>query len=54
MPGLAYTGARLNFLNIEYDQSVPEHHPNLMLKLAYLKYLDGMDPFNISGLDGGK
>ena len=39
---------------IEYHKSVPERHPNLVLKFAYLKDLYDVDPFNISGVDGGK
>ena len=54
MSGLANKGAELNLENIEYDQSVAERHPNLVLKFAYLKDLEDLDPFNISGLDGGK
>ena len=29
-------------------------HPNLVLKSAYLKDLDEVDPFSINGVDGGK
>ena len=54
MSGLADTGAGLNLGNIECHQSVAERHPNLVLKFTYLKGVDGMDPFNISGIDGGK
>ena len=52
--GLAYTGAGLNLGNLEYHQSVSEFQPNLLLKLLYLKDMDDVDPFNISGVDGGK
>ena len=44
----------MNEGNIEYHQSVAEIHPNLVLKFAYLKDLEDVDPFNISGVDGGK
>ena len=54
MYGLADTGASLNLGNLEYHQSVAERHPNLVLKFTYLKDLDDVDPFNISGIDGGK
>ena len=54
MSGLDDTGAGLNLENLEYHQSVAERHPNLVLKFEYLKDLEGMDPFNISGVDGGK
>ena len=54
MSGLADTGAGLNLVNIEYHQSVTERHPNFVLKFAYLKDLDEVDPFSINGVDGGK
>ena len=54
MSGLDDTGAGLNLENIEEHQSVTEHHPDLVLKFSYLKDLEDMDIFNISGLDGGK
>ena len=54
MSSLAYTGFRLNLVNIEYHQSVAERHPNLVLKFAYLKDLEDVDPFNISEVDGGR
>ena len=44
----------MNLVNIEYQQSVAERHPNLVLKISYLKDLDDVDPFNIIGLYGGK
>ena len=40
--------------NIEYQKLSAERHPSLVLKFAYLKDLDDMDPLNISGVDGGK
>ena len=40
--------------NIEYHQSVAERHLKLVLKFAYLKDLDDVEPFNISGVDRGK
>ena len=54
MSGLADTGSGSNLGNIEYHQSVAEHHPNLVLKFAYLKDLEDVDPFNISGVDRRK
>ena len=52
--GLADTGSRLNSVNLEYHQSVAEHHPNLVLKFAYLKDMEDMYPFNTSGVNRGK
>ena len=52
--GLGDTGAGLNLGNIEYHQLLAKRHPNLVLKFAYLKDIGGVDPFNISGVDGGK
>ena len=40
----------MNLLSIEYHQSVAELHPNLVLNLAYLKDMDDVDPFHISGV----
>ena len=54
MSGLADTGSSLNLRNIEYHQSVAERHPNLVLKFSYLKDLEDVDPFNISGVYGRK
>ena len=54
MSGLADTGSGLNLGNIEYHQSVAGRHPNLVLKFVYLNNLEDVDPFNISGVDGGK
>ena len=51
---LSDTGARLNLGNLEYNQSVVECQPNLVSKHLYLKDLEDVDPFNISGVDGGK
>ena len=48
------TGAGLNLGNLEYQQSVAERHPILVLKYAYLKDMEDVDPLNISGLDRGK
>ena len=48
MSGLANIGAGLNLGNLEYHQSVSDFYPNLVLKFAYLKDLDELDPFNIS------
>ena len=44
----------MNLVNIEYHQSVANRHPNLVLKFAYLKDLEDVDPFNISGVDRGR
>ena len=49
---LADTVSRLNLGNVYYHRSVVECHPNLMLNFSYLKDLDEVDIFNISGLDG--
>ena len=46
MFGLADTGDGLNLENMDYHQSVAERHTNLVLKFAYLKDLDNVDPFN--------
>ena len=54
MSSLEEKGDRLNLGNIEYHQSVAEHHPNLVLKFEYLMYLEDVDLFNISGVDGVK
>ena len=54
MSGLDDTRYGLNLVNIEYHQSVAERHPNLVFKFAYLKDLDDVDSFNISGVDKGK
>ena len=54
MFGLTNTGAGLNLGNSYYQQSIAEHHPNLVLKFAYLKDLEDVDPCNISGVDKGK
>ena len=40
--------------NLDYHQSAAECHPNLVLKFDYLKDMYNVDPFNISGVDGGK
>ena len=54
MYGLDNTGAGYNLVNLEYHQSVAERHPNLVLKFVYLKDMEDVDPFNISGVYGGK
>ena len=54
MFGLADTGACLNMGNLDYQQSFEEHHPNLVLKFLYMKDMDGVDPFDISVVCGGK
>ena len=40
--------------NIYHQQTVTERHPNLVLKFVYLKDLDDVSSFNISGVEGGK
>ena len=54
MYGWTNKGVGLNLVNIQYQQSVIERHPNLVLKFSHFKDLDDMDPFNISGVDEGK
>ena len=54
MFGLYGTVAGLNVINLNYHQSVVERQPNLVLKISYMKDLEDVDPFNISGSDGGK
>ena len=54
MFGLAHKVSGFNLGNVNYHQLVADHHPNLVLELEYLKGLDDMGPFNISGLYGGK
>ena len=39
---------------MDYDQSAAKHHPNLVLKFAYLKDMSGVYPLNISVVGGGK
>ena len=46
--------AGLNWVNLKYQQSVEVPHPNLVLKFAYLQYIEDVDPFNIIRVDGGK
>ena len=54
MFGLDDAGDRMDLGNIDYHHLVAERHPNLVLKSAYLKELENLDTFNISGVDGGK
>ena len=54
MFGLVDTGAGSNLVNMEYHQLVVERHTNLEVKFSYLKDLDDMDPFNISGVNEKK
>ena len=51
MFGLADIGAGLNLGNLDCHQSVADLNPNLVLNFAYLKDLDDVDTFNISGVD---
>ena len=44
----------MNLVNIDSHQSVVNHHPNLVQIFLYLKDMDDVDPFNISGVDRGK
>ena len=53
MFGLDDTGAGLDLGNLDYHQSVAYGHSNYVLKFAYLKDMDDVDLFNISGLYGG-
>ena len=41
-------------VNIECHQSVAERHPILVLKFVYLKDLEDVYTFNISGVDRGR
>ena len=52
--GFTNIGVGLDLVNLDYHQAVAERHPNLVLKFAYLKDLDDVDPFNISGVYRGK
>ena len=54
MSGLADIGDGLNLRNMEYHQSAAERNPNLVLTFAYLKDMDDVDLFNISGIYGVK
>ena len=54
MSSLADTGSELNLGKMYYRQSVTERHPNLVLRIMFLKDLDDLDPFNVGGVDGGK
>ena len=49
---LADIGSVSNLGNMDHHQSVAECHTNLVPNFAYLKDLDDVDPFNISGVDG--
>ena len=54
MSGLANTGYRLDLVHLDFRQSVAELHPNLVFKFVYLKDMEYVDLFNISGVDRGK
>ena len=54
MFGLYDTSAGLDLGSMYYHQSVSERQPNLIFIFAYLKDLDYVYLFNISGVDGGK
>ena len=45
------TRAGFNSGNLGYHQSVSEHHSNLVLKSAYLKDVEDVYPFDISGVE---
>ena len=47
------TGAGLNFINLDYYQSVAERHPNLVMEFTYLENMDEVDTLDISGVGGG-
>ena len=47
-------GDGFKLVSLEYHQSVAELHPDLVLKFVYLKDMEDLDLFNISGLYGGK
>ena len=49
--GLVDTGAKLYLVTLEYNQSMMDINANFVVKLAYLKDLEGVDPFNISVVD---
>ena len=51
---LVDTGAGLNLGNLEYHKSVAERHPKLVSQFAYLKDMEDMETFSISGVGGGK
>ena len=51
MLGLDNTGSGLNLVTMKYHQSVAEFHPNLVSKFTYLKDMDDVEPFDISGVD---
>ena len=44
----------MNLVNMDFCHSVTERHPNLVLKSAYLKDLDDVDPFVVSRLYRGE
>ena len=50
---MAYTGYRLNILNIEEHQLVTESHPNLVLKPLNMKGMYSVDILNINAVDRG-
>ena len=51
---LVNTGTGLNLGNLNYHRLVAERQPNLVLKLAYFKDLENVDPFNTNGFGGVK
>ena len=52
MSRLADTRAGSNLANLEYHQSVADLQPNLVLKFVYMKDMNVVDTFNLSGVDG--
>ena len=44
----------LNLVHLYYHQSLAEHHPNLVVNITYLKVLEDVNAFKISGVGGGK
>ena len=41
-------------VNLSYDHSLTDIHTNLVVKFEYFKDMGDVDPFIISGVDGGK
>ena len=54
MSGLVDTRSRLDLVNLEYHQSVAEHHPNLVMKFSFFKDMDDVYPFHVRVVDRRK